>query len=67
MQRHFALRGAEVERVLIRDLSLQALVLADVAHPSIARTVAKVARAQAIVVATPIYRRKVTHQKCMFR
>lgn len=34
----------------------QALVLADVAHPSIAQRLAKVARAQAIVVATPIYK-----------
>nr|WP_315240641.1 NADPH-dependent FMN reductase [uncultured Albidiferax sp.] len=56
VQLHLALRGAEVERVLIRDLSPQALVLADVAHPSIAQAVAKVARAQAIVVATPIYK-----------
>jgi FMN reductase len=56
VQTHLALRGAEVERVLIRDLSPQALVLADVAHPSIAQAVAKVARAQAVVVATPIYK-----------
>ena len=56
VQVHLALRGAEVERVLIRDLSPQALVLADVAHPSIAQAVAKVARARAIVVATPIYK-----------
>jgi FMN reductase len=56
VQTHLLLRGAEVERVLIRDLSPQALLLADVAHPSIAQAVAKVARAQAIVVATPIYK-----------
>ncbi|MBC7682990.1 MAG: NADPH-dependent FMN reductase [Ferruginibacter sp.] len=56
VQLHLALRGAEVERVLIRDLSPQALLLADVAHPSIAQAVAMVARAQAIVVATPIYK-----------
>lgn len=56
VQLHLELRGAQVERVLIRDLSPQALVLADVAHPSIAQAVAKVARAQAIVVATPIYK-----------
>ena len=56
VQLHLELRGAQVERVLIRDLSPQALVLADVGHPSIAQAVAKVARAQAIVVATPIYK-----------
>ena len=56
VQLHLELRGAQVERVLIRDLSPQALVLADVSHPSIAQAVAKVARAQAIVVATPIYK-----------
>lgn len=56
VQLHLELRGAQVERVLIRDLSPQALVLADVAHPSIAQALAKVARAQAIVVATPIYK-----------
>lgn len=56
VQLHLELRGDAVERVLIRDLSPQALVLADVAHPSIAHAVAKVARAQAIVVATPIYK-----------
>ena len=56
VQLHLELRGDAVERVLIRDLSPQALVLADVAHPSIAQAVAKVARAQAIVVATPIYK-----------
>nr|WP_315429821.1 NADPH-dependent FMN reductase [uncultured Albidiferax sp.] len=55
-QQHLEARGALVDRVLIRDLSPQAMVLADVAHPSIAQAVAKVARARAIVVATPIYK-----------
>ncbi|WP_394792412.1 NADPH-dependent FMN reductase [Rhodoferax sp.] len=49
-------RGTLVERVLIRDLSPQSLVLADVSHPSISQALAKVARARAIVVATPIYK-----------
>lgn len=48
-------RGATVERLLIRDLSPQALLLADVAHRTIAAAVDQVARATALVVATPVY------------
>jgi FMN reductase len=49
-------RGALVERLLIRDLSPQALLLADSAHRSVAKAVDQVARARAIVVATPVYK-----------
>jgi FMN reductase len=49
-------QGALVERLLIRDLSPQALLLADAAHRSVAKAVDQVARARAIVVATPVYK-----------
>jgi FMN reductase len=51
---HF--RGVQVERLQIRDLSPQALLLADFGHPSVAHATAQVARARAIVVATPVYK-----------
>ncbi len=49
-------RGALVERLLIRDLSPQALLLADFGHPSVVAATKQVERAQAIVVATPVYK-----------
>jgi FMN reductase len=51
---HF--RGVQVERLQVRDLSPQALLLADFGHPSVVGAVAQVARARAIVVATPVYK-----------
>lgn len=51
-----ARRGALVERLLIRDLSPQALLLADFGHPSVVAATKQVERAQAIVVATPVYK-----------
>jgi len=50
------LRGANVERLHIRDLSPQALLLGDVAHRTIAAALDQVARARAVVVATPVYK-----------
>ncbi|TWO70711.1 NADPH-dependent FMN reductase [Caenimonas sedimenti] len=49
-------RGAPVERLHIRDLSPQALLLGDTAHRTIAAAVDQVVRARAIVVATPVYK-----------
>jgi FMN reductase len=49
-------RGATIERLHIRDLSPQALLLADAAHRSIAFAADQVARAKAIVIATPVYK-----------
>ena len=49
-------RGAQVERLLIRDLSPQALLLADTAHVSVRRAIDQVARARAVVIATPVYK-----------
>lgn len=45
-----------VDRLHIRDLSPQALLLADVNHESIVHALAQVASARALVVATPIYK-----------
>lgn len=50
------LRGATIERLHIRDLSPQSLLLGDAAHRTIAAAIAQVARARAIVVATPVYK-----------
>lgn len=49
-------RGAEIERLHIRDLSPQSLLLGDVAHRTIAAAIEQVARARAVVVATPVYK-----------
>ena len=54
VQLRLQLRGVEVERLHIRDMSPQALLLADFSHPSVAHATAQVARA--IVVATPVYK-----------
>lgn len=49
-------RGANVERLLIRDLSPQALLLADTSHFSIRKAIDQVQRARAVVIATPVYK-----------
>ena len=49
-------RGLAVERLRIRDLSPQALLLADVAHRSVSQAIDQVDRARAIVVGTPVYK-----------
>ena len=56
VQQRLQFRGVDVERLQIRDLSPQALLLADTSHPTVANAVAQVARARAIVVATPVYK-----------
>jgi len=48
--------GVAIERLHIRELSAQALLLADWAHPAVVRAIDQVARAKAIVVATPVYK-----------
>ena len=55
-QQRLTLRGIQVERLQIRELSPQALLLADFNHPSIIRAVGLVARARALVIATPVYK-----------
>lgn len=49
-------RGAPVQRLHIRDLSPQALLLADTGHRSIASALNAVAAASVLVVATPVYK-----------
>jgi len=51
-----ATRGAQVDRLRVRDLSPQALLLADFGHRSISQAIGQVARAQVIIVATPVYK-----------
>lgn len=56
VSQHLAARGTLVERLQIRDLSPQALLLADVGHRTISQAVDLVARARVLVVATPVYK-----------
>ena len=49
-------RGALVTRLRIRDLSPQALLLADFGHSSISHATGLVKQAQVIIVATPVYK-----------
>ena len=56
VQQRLQARGAHVERLFIRDLSPQALILADFGHPSILHAASRVANADVVVVATPVYK-----------
>ncbi len=49
-------RRLRVERLRIRELSPQALLLADWGHASVVRAIEQVASARALVVATPVYK-----------
>ena len=51
-----SVRGALVNRIHIRDLSPQALLLADTGHRSISQAIGQVAEARVLVVATPVYK-----------
>jgi FMN reductase len=48
--------AAAIERLNLRGLPAQALLLAETGHVSITSAVAQVARARALVVATPVYK-----------
>ncbi|MEY2622614.1 MAG: hypothetical protein RIT26_2434 [Pseudomonadota bacterium] len=50
------LRGVPVDRLKVRNLSPQALLLADFGHPSIIEAQKTVAQASVLVVATPVYK-----------
>ena len=50
-----SVRGALVDRVHIRDLSPQALLLVDFGHPTVVKAIDQVADASVLVVATPVY------------
>ncbi|MCB8748737.1 NADPH-dependent FMN reductase [Rhodoferax sp. U2-2l] len=49
-------RGVQSEKLLIRDLSPQALILADFGHPTISHAIGRVAHADVVVIATPVYK-----------
>jgi FMN reductase len=49
-------RTAEIERLHIRDLSPQALLLGDAQHRTVAAACEQVERARAVVIATPVYK-----------
>jgi FMN reductase len=49
-------RGAHVERLQIRDLSPQALILADFGNRTISHAIDRVMKADVVVVATPVYK-----------
>ena len=52
-----ALRGGlVVDRLNIRELPAQPLLLAEWGHPAIVKAIDQIARAKAIVVATPVYK-----------
>ena len=48
--------GLDIDRLQIRSLSPQALLLADFGHASVVSAIQQVANAQVIVVATPVYK-----------
>ena len=51
-----ARRGARIERIAVRGLPAQPLLLAEWAHPAVAQAIEQVARARVVVVATPVYK-----------
>ena len=55
-ERYLTQTGVYAERLRIRDLSPQALLLADFGHPSVVAATRQVAQAKAIVIATPVYK-----------
>ena len=56
VSRQLAGRGPLVERLHIRDLSPQALLLGDTAHRGVATALDQVAQSSVLVVATPVYK-----------
>ena len=57
VHQRLALRaGLHVVRLNIRDLPAEALLLADWGHPAIVKALAQVAQADALVIATPVYK-----------
>ncbi|RZI89725.1 MAG: FMN reductase (NADPH), partial [Variovorax sp.] len=47
--------GLRVDRLAVRELPAQPLLLAEWSHPAIERAIARVAEARVVVVATPVY------------
>jgi FMN reductase len=48
-------RGVQGDKLLIRDLSPQAMILGDFGHPTISQAIGRVAKADVVVLATPIH------------
>jgi FMN reductase len=53
---HLSELHVDVEHLRVRDLSPQALLLADFGHRTVVEAIDQVKQAQAIVVATPVYK-----------
>jgi FMN reductase len=51
-----ALRDVAVERIAIRELAAHALLLGEASHPAIQHAAEQVRKADAIVIATPVYK-----------
>ena len=51
-----AFRGAQIDTLRVRDLPPQALLLADFGSPAVIQASARVAAADIVVVATPVYK-----------
>lgn len=51
-----ALRDVPVDRIAIRELAAHALLLGEASHPAIQHAAEQVRRADAIVIATPVYK-----------
>ncbi|MBT2326737.1 NADPH-dependent FMN reductase [Variovorax paradoxus] len=51
-----ALRDVPAQRLAIRELAAHALLLGEASHPSVQQAVEQVQRADAIVIATPVYK-----------
>jgi FMN reductase len=51
-----AARGAHIDRLKLRNIAPQALLLADFGHPSIIDAQKRVAEASVLVIATPVYK-----------
>lgn len=54
--RQLQAQGGTVARLAVRDVNAQALLHADFLHPDIAATAAQLEQAEAVVIATPVYK-----------
>lgn len=56
VERRLARDGQRVERLVVRDLPAEELLLARTSHPAIRAALQQVDRASAVVIATPVYK-----------
>ena len=56
LKKRLEAHGVQVDTLLIRDLSPQALILANLSHPSIANAISQVVHAKIVIIVTPIYK-----------